>query len=144
MLVKPHDEETSEHRQISELTSGRVTDRVVKFAAVGHVEDKDAVAGCTHEVSGVLEPRHGMEPRPSGVPAVKGEDVEEAPTVAAVADDEREGGLMAVVGEEEAAGGGEAAPCAADQAAAEEGFGGKPYQDLPDHELLREAAAARR
>ncbi|BAS88033.1 Os04g0194200 [Oryza sativa Japonica Group] len=85
-----------------------------------------------------------MEPRPSGVPAVKGEDVEEAPTVAAVADDEREGGLMAVVGEEEAAGGGEAAPCAADQAAAEEGFRGKPYQDLPDHELLREAAAARR
>ena len=49
-----------------------------------------------------------------------------------------------MVGEEEAASGGGAAPGAADGAAAEEGFGGQADEDLPDHDLIREAREERR
>ena len=77
---------------------------------------------------------------------VEGGDVcEEAAAVVEIVDvGEREGGLAGVVGEEEVAGGGGAAPGTADGTAAEEVFGGQADEDLPDGDLVREAAEERR
>ena len=140
MPVQAHEHEPGEQRQrdVTGLTRGRVTDREADtgMGTDGPLppEDKDAVAGgLLHAEDGAVEPGDGVE---EPAPAVDGEDV-----AVSAAGEDGEGGLVAVVGEEEVAGGGEAAPCAAHQAAAEEGFGGKPYQDVPDDEDLREGDA---
>ena len=77
---------------------------------------------------------------------LEGEDVLAVFAVAlfVVAVEEGEAGLAGVVGEEEVAGGGGAAPGGADGAAAEDGFRGQADEDLPDDDLVRDAAVERR
>jgi hypothetical protein len=79
-----------------------------------------------------------------GGPVVERVDVFIAAGAVFIAGDDGEIGLAAVVGQEEVTGGGGASPGAADGAAAKEGFWGEANEDLPDDDLLREAAAERR
>jgi hypothetical protein len=83
----------------------------------------------------------------AGSPVIEGEDVLVAGASVLGAGDARDDGkraLAGMVGEEEVAGAGDPAPGATDGAAAEEGLWGEADEDLPEGDLLREAAAGRR
>jgi hypothetical protein len=122
-------------------------DRRVSFTG----EDEEAVAtGLRFHVdvgvagtksSNGMELVGGGDPRP----VVQGYDVygRDDATVGVGLVEEWESGLAVVVGEEEVAGGGGAAPGVANGAAAEEEFGGQTDEDLPDDDLIREAAMER-
>jgi hypothetical protein len=99
------------------------------------VEDEEAITGGL-QIEGLVKPGDGL--------VVGGQRpvIERVDFVVAAGDD-REGGLVVVVGEEEVAGGGGEAPGVTDGAASEEGFGGQADEDLPYHDLIREATVER-
>ena len=145
--IQLHGAESMNLLERSILSSCQVADAdVVKAEG----ENEEAVAGGLQieagsmiEVWSPLQSRDALEPVGGGDPCtvVEGDDVQ---GLAAVGDDavgvlEGEGGLAGVVGQEEAAGGGGAAPRGANGAAAEDGFGGQPDENLPDGDLVREA-----
>jgi hypothetical protein len=119
------------------LSRGRVADGEGVAIRAIHGDNEEAVAR-GRQTERPVKPGNGFELVVGG-PAVEGEDVSAEALVCA---DDREGGLPAVVRQEEVAGGDGAAPCVAYGAAAEEGFWGEANEDLPDDDLLREAAAA--
>ena len=86
--------------------------------------------------------RDGLQLVGGGV--VEGDDDALGGPSVADAVEEGQGGLAVVVGGEEIAGGGRAAPGGADGAAAEEGFGRQADEDLPYHDLIREAVEKER
>ena len=108
--------------------------------------DEEAVAGGLrmHVAIAGAKSRDGLELVRCSV--VEGDDVYGTAGVAGavVAVDEGEAGLARVVGEEEVEGEGGVAPGGADGAAAEDSFGGQADEDLPDDDLVRDAAVERR
>ena len=113
-----------------------------------HGEDEEAVAGGLHpmeveEGGDEAKSRDGLQ-LVGGGGVVEGDDDALGGPSVADAVEEGQGGLAVVVGEEEIAGGGRAAPGGTDGAVAEEGFGRQPDEDLPYHELIREAVEKER
>jgi hypothetical protein len=126
------------------LTSDRVADGEVGDTCATLGEDEEAIAGGL-QIEGGVKPGDWLE-LAAGGPVVEGEEIFIAgASVLGSGDeftrDDGEGGLVGVVSQEEAAGGDGAAPSAADGAAAEERLRGEADEDLPDGDLLREAAA---
>jgi hypothetical protein len=130
------------------LTGDRVADEE-GLSQAKFVEDEETVAR-GHETTGLVKPSDGLELGVGG-PVIQGKEFIVAGRGVVILEsgdgftaDNGEGRLAAMVGEEEVVGGGGAAPSAADRAATEEGFWGEADEDLPDDDLLREAAAGRR
>jgi hypothetical protein len=117
------------------LTSDRVADGEVGDTLATLGEDEEAIAGGL-QIEGGVKPGDWLE-LAAGGSVIEGEEV----FIDEFTRDDGEGGLVGVVSQEEAAGGDGAAPRAADGAAAEERLWGEADEDLPDGDLLREAAA---
>jgi hypothetical protein len=131
------------------LTSDRVAYGEGGLSQAKFVEDEKTVAGGPRTI-GLVKPSNGLELGVGG-PVIEGKEFVVAGRGVVILEsgdgftpDNGEGRLAAMVGEEEVAGGGGAAPSAADRAATEKGFCREADEDLPDDNLLREAAAGRR
>jgi hypothetical protein len=79
-----------------------------------------------------------------GGPVIEDGDAFVASAAVFAAADDRKGGLAAVVGMKEVVGGSGAVPGTADSATAEEVLGRQAHEDLPYHNLIREATEERR
>lgn len=122
------------------LPRGQITDGVAGASRTMGVEDEEAITGGI-QIEGLVKPGDGLEVG-GRRPVIERVNFVVAAAVFGAGDD-GEGGLVVVVGEEEVAGGGGEAPSATDGAASEEGFGGQADEDLPYHDLIREAAVER-
>jgi hypothetical protein len=116
------------------LKRSRVADRE---NPARHGEDKKTVAGGL-QAEGVVKSGNWLE-LGAGGPAMEGEDSFVATTTVLGGAYNGEGGLTAVVGQQKEAGRGGETPGAAHRAAAEEGFGRKADEDLPDDNIVGEA-----
>jgi hypothetical protein len=121
-------------REENMLTRSRVIDGGA-YAVVG--EDDEAFTGGLR-IEGIFETNERLETGAGSSLVIQGDEVFVAGAVFVPGYD-GEAPLAGVVGLEEGARRGGVAPCAADSAAAEEGFRWEANEDLPDDHLLREA-----